>query len=337
LTVLSQWGIESKANNLKKLASIHQIDIVIPESLDSTTLKQIAFDFIQKYNFGESPKHIRYNSIDDSYGQRINREWVRAFMANPMVKPLAQVVKPKDDLEIFHKWIKQFNLQKYVLVNIPSNKLTAYNADKIDLEMKVIVGTRKNQTPVMAAYADAIMLYPYWSPTANIVHNEIIPMVIKDSYYLARNNFEVLDKSGQLVDPYTLDWTSFNRNNFPYTIRQGTGCDNSLGLLKINLQNPFSIYLHDTPHTTQNKRLFDRENRFFSHGCIRLDKPLELANWLQPVQRIDEKLMEKCLLNQKPQVVSLIEKVPVFLMYFTEYLNENGELVQLNDVYNLND
>jgi L,D-transpeptidase YcbB len=132
-----------------------------------------------------------------------------------------------------------------------------------------------------------------------------------------------------------LDWKSFSRGNFPYTIRQGTGCDNSLGLLKINIQNPLSIYMHDTPHTSYSKGLFDREERFFSHGCIRLEKPLELANWLRPKRIIDEALMEKCLINQQPEVIPLSENVPVFLMYFTEFWDENGVLVKVADFYGM--
>ncbi|SOE23000.1 L,D-transpeptidase catalytic domain [Spirosomataceae bacterium TFI 002] len=333
--VNGQWGIEAKANDLAQLASLHDISINIPVSLDSAKLEKLAYEFIQKYHFGEKPKNLTFNGLDNSKGKQICSTWVNEFMNMPLTKALPIQSRPIGELENFKLWKQQFDITNYVLVNIASNELTAFENDSIALKMKVIVGTRKNKTPVMATYADAVMLYPYWTPTANIIHNEIIPKVKKDMSYLSRNNFEVLNNKGQLVDPTDLDWNSFNRKNFPYKIRQGTGCDNSLGLLKINIQNPHSIYMHDTPHTTYNKGLFDREKRFFSHGCIRLEKPLELANWLDPKTTIDQGLMDKCLLNQKPEVVFLKQKVPVFLMYFTEYYDENGEYVELDDVYGL--
>lgn len=333
----AQWGLSQKAQSLKKLAEIHQIEVQIPATLDSQALATAALRFIEAYHFGKKPKNIKFNGLNTKKGQIITNKWVSDFMEIPMVKSLPLKNKTTNEYENFQEWKKQFELTKYVLINIASNELFAYQNDSVVLKMKVIVGTKKNQTPIMATYANAIMLYPYWTPTANIVFNEIIPKIIENPTYLSRNNFEVLNRKYQIIDPNTLDWKTFNRSNFPYIIRQGTGCDNSLGLLKINIENPYSIYMHDTPHTTYNKGLFDKEKRFFSHGCIRLDKPLELANWLNPIKMVDEGLMEKCFLNQKPEVILLREKVPVFLMYFTEFIVKNGESHVYKDHYGLDD
>lgn len=335
LLLSGQWALNAKADKLAQLATLHQIKLNTQSIMDSASLVETAQEFIYSYYFGKAPSHLAYNGLNNEFGEQMCQQWTKEFIDLPLLRSLPLIDKSVDQLANFKRWIVQYDLQKYVIVNIASNELLAYENDSLSLKMKVIVGTKKHQTPVMASYADAVMIYPYWTPTPNIVFNEIIPKVIDDSSYLSRNNFEVLDRKKRIVDPYALDWSSFNRKNFPYTIRQGTGCDNSLGLLKINIKNPYSIYLHDTPHTAYSKGLFDKEKRFFSHGCIRLEKPLEIANWLNPKKLIDEALMETCLLNQKPEVISLQEQVPIFLMYFTNYQDENGEWIELEDYYGI--
>jgi murein L,D-transpeptidase YcbB/YkuD len=241
--------------------------------------------------------------------------------------------KRLNEFQNFFRWIQRFNAERFVLVNIASQELVFYENKLPVLRMPVIAGTRKNQTPTLATLADDVVVYPYWTATRSIAVNEILPKVKEDINYLKRNNFEVLDKNHRVIDPKAVDWKALNSDNFPYYFRQGTGCENSLGLLKINIRNPHYIYLHDTPHTKASQSLFNRQNRFFSHGCIRVQKPLELVQKLNPSKTIDQNLMDYCLVNQKPETISLTQPVPVFIMYFTDYIDEQGQWKTSDDYY----
>ena len=240
----------------------------------------------------------------------------------------------KDNLNIF-RYLNRFNFTKYILVNIPSAKLTTFYQNQKVLEMNIIVGQKDKQTPRMITLMDAIVIYPYWTPTRSIAINEILPKVKKNINYLENNNFDVLDAKRNLVNPDTLKWASFSANFFPYQFRQGTGCDNSLGLLKFNIINPFSVYMHDTSHNKQSMSLFEKENRFFSHGCIRLSMPLELANWVLDKPMITDEFMNTCVKNSKTSTIKLKEKIPVLIIYNTSEIDVNGEGIIFKDIYKL--
>jgi murein L,D-transpeptidase YcbB/YkuD len=152
--------------------------------------------------------------------------------------------------------------------------------------------------------------------------------VQKDIAYLKKNDFLVLDKKGNEIDPYTIDWKSFSSKNFPYILRQGTGCDNALGVMKFDLNSPFSIYLHDT-----NRRdLFNRSERHLSHGCIRVEKPFVLASYLLG-DTINTDYLNQCLKSEKPKEFKLFKKFPVLIFYMTADVNKAGELKFFKDVY----
>ncbi len=235
----------------------------------------------------------------------------------------------------FYRYLNRFNFIKYIFVNIPNAKLTTYDQDQKVLEMKIIVGQKDKQTPRMTTNLDAIVVYPYWIPTRSIAINEILPKVKKNINYLEKNNFDVLDNKKNVVDPGTLKWASFSGKNFPYQFRQGTGCDNSLRLLKFNISNPFSVYMHDTAHNKHNMLLFENENRFFSHGCIRLSMPVELANWAFEKPLITEEFMKTYLKDPKSTTIKLNNKIPLFVIYNTNEIDANGDIVTYKDVYGL--
>jgi L,D-transpeptidase YcbB len=183
---------------------------------------------------------------------------------------------------------------------------------------------------------DALTIYPYWIPTHSIATKEILPVVKRSRQFLANNNFVVLDNQGNVVNPESINWDALSASNFPYKFRQGTGCDNSLGLLKYNVVSPYSVYLHDTPHTKFNMSLFTRENRFYSHGCMRLSKPIELANLILDEPVFSEEFMNVCLKEQKSKVINLKNRIPIFVIYHTYLINDKGELKAYRDIYNLN-
>lgn len=317
-------------------------------------IKGDLFHLAFETKYGHKPFDLKYINLQEKIDSTLLNSWVQnvktaktpdSFLSflDPDFPEYTQSLKYKfhpdyhhlKEFQNFYRWVGRFNAARFVLINVASGDLTLYENNLPVLRMKVITGTRTHQTPMLATVADAAIIYPYWTPTRNIAINEILPKVKEDISYLSRNNFEVLDNSKNKVDPKTVDWQNFTKENFNLTFRQSTGCDNALGLLKINMQNPYSVYMHDTPHTEASQSLFEREKRFFSHGCIRLQKPLELAQKLEPLEKIDAKLMDFCIQYETPKTIALKQPVPVFVLYFTDYIDENGDWKKVEDYYRL--
>jgi murein L,D-transpeptidase YcbB/YkuD len=228
-----------------------------------------------------------------------------------------------------YRWIHHNNYNKYIIVNAASAILKYYENGAQTLDMKVVVGKPATKTPRFAAYCNEVILYPYWNVPRSIAVNEILPACKRNPGAVTAMNLQVLNASGQVVSPYSINWKELNKNNFHYRFRQLTGCDNALGVIKFNLTSPYSVYLHDT----NLKSAFKSKKRYLSHGCIRVEKPVELANHLLPEQ-IDEQLLEACVKNQTPITKKLNEQVPVFVIYSTvDVINDT--VTYLPDTYNL--
>lgn len=228
------------------------------------------------------------------------------------------------------RWINHFKFERYIVVNIPSAELSYYQADTVALRMKVVVGKPSTQTPRFAAYCNKVILYPYWNVPASITNKELLPLFRKSPGLIDAMKMQVIDNNGKIIDPSSLNWSSYNKYNFPYRLRQSTGCDNALGVMKFNLTDPFNVYMHDT----NNKLAFLRSNRFYSHGCIRIEKPLELANLILPTP-VDSTFIQSCLKDEKPMELDLTNTVPVFVIYSTAGINADNTVVYYKDVYKL--
>ncbi|MEI6948571.1 L,D-transpeptidase family protein [Paraflavisolibacter sp. H34] len=217
-----------------------------------------------------------------------------------------------------------------VLVNIPSASLFYYRQDRLLLASRIIAGKPSTPTPTLSSAITEVVLYPYWNVPQKIAVGELLPLIQQDPGYLEANNFQVLDKQGRLVSPLAVPWQTLGRGNFPYMIRQSTGCDNSLGLVKLNFSNPFSVYLHDTPW----KGGFLRRQRFLSHGCMRVEKALELARMLLKghTGAIDT-LTGNCLVHQSPVTLPATAPVPLLVLYSTAWYDPSGRVVFFPDVY----
>jgi len=229
-------------------------------------------------------------------------------------------------------YLKYFAMNRhseYIVANIPETEVRYYQNGKLKLQMKSVVGKKKNPTPTIASYITNIVTFPFWNVPFSIASKELLPKVQKDESYLERNNFEVVDAKGNLIDDSDLNWDSYTERNFPYFFRESTGPNNSLGVLKFNLRNPFSIYLHDT----NSKGVFAKDSRFLSHGCIRLEKPIELAEFLTKgkVNVWELKTGQK---DTESKILRLDQKIPVFIIYMPVVVD--GEKVTfLKDVYGL--
>jgi murein L,D-transpeptidase YcbB/YkuD len=232
----------------------------------------------------------------------------------------------------YYRWLSCLTQdQPVIVVNIPAAYLKVYQNNKVNLEMRLVVGKPSTPTITLSSMVNEVIVYPYWHVPASIATKELLPLIKKNTSFLGTNNYQVLNKSGKIVNPYSINWHALSRNYFPYTIRQATGCDNSLGLLKLNFYNPFGAYLHDTP----NKELFKQQQRFFSHGCMRMEKPIDLGHLLLKGNQVTiDTLTEKgCLNNQSPIVVAAEEKMPVIIWYNPAGVDSTGKIVFFQDIY----
>jgi L,D-transpeptidase YcbB len=227
------------------------------------------------------------------------------------------------------RWESNKLRNRFIFINIPSFMAQVFDRDSVILESRVIIGTRDHPTPQLSSTIQCLITYPYWHVPRKIAVDELLPMVQKDPDYVARNNFDVLDRRGRILDPDTVDWKAFNRNNFPFSLRQREGVDNSLGILKFVFDNPYAVYLHDT----NARRLFQNKMRAFSHGCIRMEKSVEFAHYLV-TGNVHERsaMLEKFLKQKQRQNVDLSYPIDIHVRYITAEVR--GEEIHLHhDLY----
>ncbi len=244
--------------------------------------------------------------------------------------PLSKRVEQLKSSLNYWRWTGRLKEQEFIFVNLPAAYLRIVKRDTTNSEMgmRVIVGKPGTRTPSFTAYVSKVITYPYWTVPFSIATKEILPKLHKDSAYLERNNFQVLDRKGNVLDASSINWKSLSAKNFNYVLRQSTGCDNALGVMKFDLNSPFSIYLHDT----NARRLFANNSRHLSHGCVRVEKPFMLAEYLLG-SSVDTAYLNQCLRTEKPKEFRLKEKFPVLLLYLTADVNADGELRFYKDVY----
>jgi murein L,D-transpeptidase YcbB/YkuD len=222
--------------------------------------------------------------------------------------------------------------QTVIVVNIPAAYMKVYRSHKAILEMRMVVGKKSTPTPALTGMVNEVILYPYWHVPYSIATKEILPILKRNPGYINSGNYQVLNRSGNIVNPYAVNWKSLSQSYFPYLIRQSTGCDNALGLLKLNFYNPFSVYLHDT----DKKNVFKYNKRYYSHGCMRMEKPMELGHLILKNNQIAIDTLEQkgCLRNQAPVMVPVDEKFPVIVWYNPAGVDSSGRVLFFEDVYN---
>jgi murein L,D-transpeptidase YcbB/YkuD len=218
---------------------------------------------------------------------------------------------------------------EYIVVNVLSAEAEYYKNNTIVMGMRVVVGQKANPTPLFASYITSLVTFPHWNVPQSIAVKELIPKVQKDKNYLEQNGFEVVDAKGNEVDDSELHWKEYTENNFPFFFRQSTGGDNALGILKFNLKNPYSVFLH----ATSNQEVFSRSNRFLSHGCIRLEKPFELANALLE-NKLNVEEMKTAKKYTESNTIMLPHKIPTFIIYMPVKI-VGKKITFLPDVYGL--
>lgn len=227
------------------------------------------------------------------------------------------------------RWFTHDLPNTFVVANIAGAKVYVVKEGDVVWETRAIVGTAYTSTPVFSAPMRYIDLNPTWTVPPGIV-GEILANVRADPDYLRRNDFRVLDRSGRAVDPSTIDFGSYSARSFPYVFQQQPGPANPLGVIKFMFPNPYNVYLHDTPA----RNLFDREQRTFSHGCIRVQDPLTLAELIldDPV-RWNRSQLEAAIATGRTRTIPLENPLPVLVLYWTASADLHGELHFYRDVY----
>jgi murein L,D-transpeptidase YcbB/YkuD len=233
-----------------------------------------------------------------------------------------------------YRWLPAEFTRRYVLVNIPEFRLYAYDDGKPKFEQRVIVGDQyQNATPVFADSMTYVVFRPEWNVPTSILVREILPKLRDDDQYdLAAQGLEVVDSTGKVVkDPSEIDWDDVDTADLRYRVRQKPGPVNALGRIKFMFPNRFNIYLHDTP----SRKLFERERRALSHGCVRVEDPVQLAGFVLDRQDgWDEGRIEQALDDsaEGSRMVSLEKPLPVYLLYLTAFVRE-GQVQFRNDPY----
>lgn len=218
---------------------------------------------------------------------------------------------------------------EFVIVNIPSFSLKVFHNYKVKQTHNVVVGKRITQTPEITSKIEEIVTYPYWNITPNIAKNEILPRIKKDSNFLKRNNIHVLNQFYQEIDVSSIDWNNITRENFSYYFRQKYSNKNALGKLKFRFPNDRRIYVHDT----QSKSLFKRDYRAYSHGCIRLENPEQLATYILSRYHKTDKKLHKNLKECVHEKIKLDKPVKIYIRYYTCEADEEYNLYFYEDIY----
>lgn len=223
--------------------------------------------------------------------------------------------------------------QDYVLVNMANFRLSLVQNGQESLNMKVIIGRPERRTPVLAETISTIVLAPDWSVPERIAQRDIIPIAKRNPRYLAENGFKIYDGWQEPGIEVPLDsninWSRFFRGPSLYRLVQVPGKHNSLGQVKFVFPNDKSIYLHDTSHP----ELFSKDMRALSSGCVRVEHPMELASALLKAQGWSQSQVQEGMNSKNPRHVPLKNPVPVYLMYWTTWVDEEGVLHVRDDVY----
>jgi L,D-transpeptidase YcbB len=231
------------------------------------------------------------------------------------------------------RWLPEDLGRRHIIVNIAAFELEVVEQEAVLLAMRVVVGGLQNRTPVLSDTMRYLVLNPYWHVPRSISAGEMLPKVRKDSSYLARSKLRVFRSSGpdaREVDPTTVDWSAITPADFPFQLRQDPGPLNALGRVKFMFINKFNVYLHDTPA----RSLFEAERRDLSHGCIRLQQPIELAALLlRQDPRWDRDALLRTLDRAVDSIVPLPEPIPIHLLYRTAWADWDGTIQFRRDIH----
>jgi len=225
------------------------------------------------------------------------------------------------------RWLDREPGGFYVFANLADQELKVVKDGKTIHTARIVVGKTYFKTPVFTEQMSYLVINPYWNVPSSIANREYLPELKKDPGYLQRQGIRVLNKSGKIVNPYSVNWSGIGR--MPYRLRQDTGAKNALGRIKFMFPNKYNVYIHDTP----SKSLFKKDLRVFSHGCIRVQNPTQLAEIILGKQGWNLSRINSQIASGKRRIVKLKKKIPVYVTYITAWVNKDGSTNFRRDVY----
>ena len=293
-----------------------------------------------KLSDGVGPSRVEPEIYDDALVDAVKRFQARQGLENdgvigastivamnvPLQERIQSIVMAMERL----RWMPEDLGQQYVIVNIAGFDLRRINGGNVEEHMAVVVGKPYTRTPVFSDRIRYVEFNPYWTVPPGIAANEELPKLRKNPASLSAQGFELV-RGNQVVDPASIDWSRYAGGNFPFQIRQRPGANNALGHVKLMFPNEHNVYLHDSPAHS----LFSRNVRAFSHGCIRLARPLDLAEQVLRAGGIsgwNRDRIDQVVASAKNTVVNLQRPLPVHITYMTAWVD--GDLVNFRpDIY----
>ncbi len=224
--------------------------------------------------------------------------------------------------------------QRHLIANIPSQEVKVIEDGKVTFYTKAIFGKLERKSPTLSSVIHTVKLNPDWTAPAKIAAIDEVKRERANPGFLEAKGFTIYDRSGNVVSPNAIDWHDVGPGNFPYTLKQAPGPENALGPVKFDFPNDHAVFLHGTPTV----KLFDKQDRFFSSGCVRTQKPVDLAKFVLsddpewPAARIDEVLN-----SAKTTLVPLKRPLPVHITYMTAWVDEDGVMQFRKDAYSYDD
>ena len=271
-----------------------------------------------------APTHPQYKGLQAALVKERTAPLRADASAGPAAAGHADVIRM--NMERW-RWAPRDLGDRYILINVPAYVMQVMESDHPVLSMRVIVGEPDHQTPLFSDQMTYIVFSPYWNIPPQILRDETLPRVARDPSFLERNNIEVVGTSGSPIDPSSIDWSDeFATQGVRF--RQRPGEDNALGLVKFIFPNNFNVYLHDTP----TDKLFFKEKRAFSHGCIRVEDPVALTRYVLGDQpEWTDARIQRAMNARSERTVKLTQPIPVHIGYWTAWVEPDGETVTYTD------
>ena len=281
---------------------------------------------------------------DDYLQQAINRfQWRHGLTINNTIdkKTLIELNVPpiermKQLVASINKWnnYPDDNNSHYLLVNIPDFSLTINEAGVEKFSTKVVTGKTRHKTPELDSEIKEIVINPTWNIPLDIARFEIAPRLVKDPDYLDNENIEVYDswnKDQILLNNKAIDWEQYRKKGGKIRMTQTPGDHNSLGRVKFIFESDYGVYLHDTPY----KKLFKKTSRAYSHGCIRVENPFDLANYiLENSRQYNQEAIEEAFNSLETTPIQLHKPLPIHVTYITAWVDKNGNAQFRKNIYN---
>jgi murein L,D-transpeptidase YcbB/YkuD len=319
------------ARHLKRLGDLSQ-DQQVPA--DSSTYDGVLVEAVKHFQ-------LRHGLTPDGI---IDHETIRQ-----LTMPVSQrILQLRLALERW-RWLPRDLPSRFLLVNIPEFLLTAFDHGHRSFTMKIIVGeasqegenAENHRTPMFQGRLESIIFFPYWNVPAKIAMREIIPATLMNPEYLTNHQYQLVNRRGEVITPHSVDQDLSRRIlEGEVQIRQKPGPDNSLGSAKFVFRNPYGVYIHGTPE----QELFSYERRDFSHGCIRVEDPTALAEWVLLEQNSEIVKQIRAIAKSDPEAyrvalspisVSIHERIPVLIFYQTAVVEEDNQVHFFEDIYGL--